>query len=501
MGDVDPRIARILGKLELVRDKRIATFGSESHGYSLAPPLSEAAVAAFEAKLGVTLPDEYRLFVGQAGAAGAGPYYGLLSAERWGDALYADVEMPDYATKDCVWTPGMTRDEDTFEKIRGGMHEPFQGAITTADQGCAHYVMLVTTGPARGRIMYVSMDGGVPFFPDNPGFLSWYERWLDELLWGYEHFWFGTQMPGDEAALAAAAKTDNPHRLDALYALQQVKTLAPETCEVVALRVRDDDPKVRSAALHLAKKKGLVPAIESHVRAALTHPIAAVRQNAFEALVDSRLAWEDDARRLIGDPEIDVAHAAARALYTAKLLTEAELLACLASPNPEMRRDAFEWANTLCTTAIFDAVYAQPQATPIERFDRRLNALLAHVRQNAIDAPRRARVFTAVKDLLAATNGARLPYAVITGLRLFAPHEPEALELLIGLLRHPEAFHRWDAAAALGELGDADALMGLQAIVDDPAMPRADGCSTAWSVGVSAQKAIAKITESIAKRS
>jgi len=463
MGQVDPRIARILGKLELVRGKRIETFGSESHGFSLGPPLSDTAITALEASLGVALPDAYRLFLLQAGASGAGPYYGLLPADRWDDA-----------------------------------GEDHKDGITIADQGCAYYALLVISGPERGRVRYINGDGGAPFLPENPDFLSWYERWLDELLWGYEHFWFGTQMPGDEATLAAAARpADGPRRLDALLALHQLPTLAEETREVVALRVRDADPKVRAAALELAKKKNVVPLIEPHVRAGLAHTDATVRESALEALVAAELAWHDEARRLLDDPDDSVVTTAAQALGKAGVLTGPELVRVLARPGA--RNPALDLATTTWSSEVFDAVLALPPTPPTERYDRRMNALLAQVRKGELDAPRRAQAYALVKELMTRTG--RLPAAVFTGLGYFVPHEPDALQLLIGLTRDPEPFNRYDAAAWLGQIGDADALPALRALVDDPAMPRGDGVSTAWSVGANAKKAIAKIEESLAKRS
>ena len=80
---LDPRVARILDKLARVRARGVATFGAEAHGFVLAPPLAEAEVRALEAAHGIALPEDYRTFLLQAGASGAGPYYGLLPPARW----------------------------------------------------------------------------------------------------------------------------------------------------------------------------------------------------------------------------------------------------------------------------------------------------------------------------------------------------------------------------------------------------------------------------------
>lgn len=67
------RIARILGKLAEVRARGPETFGSPKHRFVLGPPLGEDELRDFERAHGVTLPADFRAFVTQAGASGAGP--------------------------------------------------------------------------------------------------------------------------------------------------------------------------------------------------------------------------------------------------------------------------------------------------------------------------------------------------------------------------------------------------------------------------------------------
>ena len=61
--------------------------------------------------------------------------------------------------------------------------DPFQGALSIVHTGCANYVVLILNGPYTGRIAAVNLDfNEVPYFFRDLDFLSWYERWLDELL-------------------------------------------------------------------------------------------------------------------------------------------------------------------------------------------------------------------------------------------------------------------------------------------------------------------------------
>jgi hypothetical protein len=74
---VDDRIIRIRAKLAqaAANPALLESFGAKAHSYRLNPPLSEAEVAAFEADHAVRLPEEYRLFLLEAGDGGVGPSY------------------------------------------------------------------------------------------------------------------------------------------------------------------------------------------------------------------------------------------------------------------------------------------------------------------------------------------------------------------------------------------------------------------------------------------
>ena len=95
------------------------------------------------------------------------------------------------------WAAGMGLDPDK--------DDPFKGTLALVSQGCTYYAVLVTNGPYRGRVVYIDHNlCGPPYFVRNVDFVSWYERWVDGLLWGYSDFWFGFGLPGRETDLTAA---------------------------------------------------------------------------------------------------------------------------------------------------------------------------------------------------------------------------------------------------------------------------------------------------------
>lgn len=198
--DLSVRLARVAAKLEQARERNDpAMFGADSHRFRLAPPLPEHAVDAFERAHGVTLPLPYRAFItrlghgGPGGSAGAGPFYGLEPLDGWALGLRGNP-APDTLRTPFAAVPGVG---DPAYWDRAG--EPFTGTVTVSHQGCAHYSLLVVSGPARGRVTAAtvglspreatSSDAPTgPTFTDDPDFLAWYERWLDAVLAGAKGF-------------------------------------------------------------------------------------------------------------------------------------------------------------------------------------------------------------------------------------------------------------------------------------------------------------------------
>lgn len=233
-------IRRILDKLAEVRHRGLTCFVSDHHHFQLNPPIDEETIRRFEHVHGIRLPSDYRAFLVRAGNGGAGPYYGLLPLEKCNYAGYKD--RPGFLASPSPLRPDMSDDQEREPALGGSRNDMFQGTLTLVDRGCLYYAMLVVTGAYRGRVVYVNLDHpGSPYFVHHPDFLSWYERWLDELLWGYDDAWFGIGLPGREADLVRALR-EGGHpdlRHEALVTLGRLVILQPDTLEVIQTLLSD----------------------------------------------------------------------------------------------------------------------------------------------------------------------------------------------------------------------------------------------------------------------
>ncbi|MET9065051.1 SMI1/KNR4 family protein [Streptosporangium sandarakinum] len=181
-----------------------AFFKGYGHGFELLPPLTEAEVAEIEAALGTSLPEEYRGFLLEVGAGGAGPDYGLFPLVPWpkgGPAAVAErlrsPFRPDHAqrTLDEHEEREPSRDaypdEEGYRRAFGIWNDELDeldealaaGTLYMSDRGCGYYTLLAVTGPERGTmwedVRAVGM-GIVPLGGDGGRvtFGQWYLDWL-----------------------------------------------------------------------------------------------------------------------------------------------------------------------------------------------------------------------------------------------------------------------------------------------------------------------------------
>lgn len=177
-----------------------------THGFRTGPPVSEQWVQALASKYSVSLPQQYRMFLGKFGNTRVGPgnwFYLLeeaLSVES-GAPFPLEVPMlgacsPEHQalSKDEQWED-YGRLAKEWDKI-----SLKAGVCTLSEYGCGIVAVLILNGPYCGRIWTYSGDAAYygPFggsealhdetwseewIPTNEpkeySFLDWYENWLD----------------------------------------------------------------------------------------------------------------------------------------------------------------------------------------------------------------------------------------------------------------------------------------------------------------------------------
>jgi hypothetical protein len=482
---VKEAIHRIQDKLAQARQRGLKCFGSDHHRFRLNRPIGETTVRRFERYHGVRLPEDYRAFLRLAGNGGAGPYYGLLPLEQWHHAVLED--RPGYLARPSPLRPGMPASAEWEQTLGCPWEDLFQGTLALVHQGCSYYALLVVTGAYRGRVVYVNLDrGGSPYFVHHPDFLSWYERWLDELLEGYEGSWFGFGLPGREPDLVRVLREDGDGDLrgEALSTLARLATLRPETLELLRSLLGDPSAGVRARACHLLGKHGVVAA-SAEIAARLDDDDPAVRKAAINTMTTLPGAdWEPAARGLLRDPSEPVVFRALCLLKEAGRLHRDDVEPLFRSPETLIRRNAL-WAS--------DAVRGEAVDVPDDLLHDpdsqvRIYARARWGRGNPArvavlsDLLRRETDLTAISSLVRTLGD--------TG-------DPAAVPVLIELTRHTDAFVRQDAARALGKLRDRRAVPALSALLSDGTKPyrrtESGSVSNAYTVSQVARTALDEI--------
>ena len=202
---------KILKDLERLAASRVKPdiFGADHHGYVLNPALPEATVRKFECDHKVTLPQDYRRFLIEAGNGGAGPYYGVFKLgemdDGWGYSAWEEnngfvgsLSQPfpyREAWNDLTGEPDADwEDEEAYERQLSAFEacywnpEHVNGAIPICHLGCALRQWLIVTGPQAGHIWNderADLRGLSPLTrkaAERVTFYQWYREWLDSAL-------------------------------------------------------------------------------------------------------------------------------------------------------------------------------------------------------------------------------------------------------------------------------------------------------------------------------
>lgn len=192
-------------------------FGASGHEWVLEDPLTPGELGELEAQLGVRLPEEYREFLLQVGAGGAGPAYGLFPVRRAQGRWYWEGDGADLTDPARLAEPfpehGPDRgalDEhlarcpeeadfdgaEEFDDAVEAWHKQRQalmfapertaGTLVISHLGCGLRELLVVSGSHRGTIWSDHRADDVDLAPllDGEGapvtFARWYTGWLEQ---------------------------------------------------------------------------------------------------------------------------------------------------------------------------------------------------------------------------------------------------------------------------------------------------------------------------------
>lgn len=329
------RIERILHKLGQVRQKGLTCFGAEAHKFRLNSPLDEHKVLRFEEEHQIRLPEDYRHFLVLAGNGGAGPYYGLYKLDQWKDFIeWVCDEVPaNILSLPCPLHSDMVRDNDWQSRLEECV-SPYQGIIALGTQGCTYEMGLIVTGKCAGRVVYLDAGGQPPYVVREPDFLGWYERWLDELLGGYEMSWFGIGLGGNESQLLGMLDkrtASDADRIEAVQAMSRLPKLSEEGQKCVCKLIDDPVAGVRAAACYAVKKFAIQEAMSSFP-GLLRDDSSEVRRAAIVASMSLNPdLHKEDVLQLLHSIESEVAERAFFSLKEKGLLSQDEMLALVQS--------------------------------------------------------------------------------------------------------------------------------------------------------------------------
>lgn len=439
------QIDRILKKFRRVREQFPDDLGAETHRYELNPPIEEQVLLDFEAEHGVRLPEEYRTFLLYAGNGGAGPYYGIAPFEKSSDLCgsVSDGNGEEDLSLPCPLYFRMKRSDDWENEFEGV--PPYQGTLYLGSQGCSYSMLLIVTGEFRGRIVYIDEDGQTPFVTYEPDFLTWYERWLDELLGGYKIFWFGMDMGGTEAELLTLLKdpeSSDLDKADALSALWRFSKISTESQALIPSFLFDSHSEVRASACRMIRHFELRYAEEA-VGKLLSDSAPELRQEAILTLMEfDAPRWRDRVFARLRDPVQSVTEAAFRTLDKAGALSRTQLLALINDPPNEDIQ--------------YRAVYTikwKPEDVDL------LLKLLDHshdmIRFYTTLGLRQISAREAVEPVIAALDHESDPLTRGSMLKLLAELDcGPSRDVLLAWAEKGDDFERLDAVAGLSQLGD-----------------------------------------------
>lgn len=189
---IDERITIIMEKMEKLKEKH-PEFSCGEFPPKWDAPLTEAAVAKYEAKHGITLPEDYKRFITTIAGSGTQPFYGLYNLlEKPSDysEIAVDKKFP-YTIEKPLNIQELSEEE--YDAIYETEEINIDaGYVMLCHEGCGMYsILIVNTDDENtyGTVWYYDLANDDGIFPlTNPAnnstmnFLDWLEYYVDQTL-------------------------------------------------------------------------------------------------------------------------------------------------------------------------------------------------------------------------------------------------------------------------------------------------------------------------------
>jgi len=457
------RVKRILEKLAQVRERGLSCFGSEAHHFRLNAPLSNDEIVRFETEHDIRLPDDYRAFLEHAGNGGAGPFYGIYPLKKWDDfASWVLEDVPErFLVLPCPLHPDLEPTADWMEKLDGV--SPYQGTLALGTQGCTYASLLIVSGPYAGRVVYVEAGDQPPYMMYENDFLSWYERWLDELLKGYKTHWFGFGLGGDEEDfihILQDSETSDELKSEAAHALNRLPNLSDSTAKLIPSLLESPIEGVRHAAL-AAMGVFHLEDTANQLAIFLNDPSPDIQRQAINTAMEVNPSRYTDVvlHKLWETNDKEIATTAYFQLKKAEVLKKPELLRII-------RESASE---SLRGLAAYDVKWAEED---IPLLNQMLLDSYSQVRSYATLGLRQVKARNSLPQILDALSREKDVHVIGSILKTLGEFgDRNAVPALLEWSESEDDFHRLDAIEALVKIGDERALPQIVAMLGEHRRP------------------------------
>ena len=165
--NIDESLKQIRKDFFTLQSRGPAVFGAKSHLYRLNDPLTEETVKAFEHEHGITLPEDYRLYLTDFADGGAGPAYGVYPL--------AEAFTNPWISLGPLSKPFEISKEDDSSAN-------YHGCLLISQRGWGGWTFLIVTGPMRGQVWYDDSIAEYGFSKAADSFLEWFESWISDSL-------------------------------------------------------------------------------------------------------------------------------------------------------------------------------------------------------------------------------------------------------------------------------------------------------------------------------